>query len=163
MAHSAGFPLPFDKLNLNFMPERAKRRTAAATKPALEFNHAMLYTRDLAASRRFYVDLLGFEVIEEMMPYYARLRAAKGTGTLAIHALEPGKTLPAAGGIRLYFEAADLDKVCKNLETAGIRFDQSPKMMPWGWQHAYLSDPDGHELSLYRAGAKRFQKTKFPR
>jgi hypothetical protein len=36
-------------------------------------------------------------------------------------------------------------------------------MMPWGWKHAYLSDPDGHELSLYRAGAKRFQKTKAPR
>jgi catechol 2,3-dioxygenase-like lactoylglutathione lyase family enzyme len=143
------------------MPERSKRRkTAAATKPALEFNHAMLYTRDLAASRRFYVDLLGFKVIEEMLPYYARLRAAKGTGTLAIHALEPGKTLPGAGGIRLYFETADLDKVAKHLEGAGIRFDQPPKMMPWGWKHAYLSDPDGHEISLYRAGAKRFQKTK---
>jgi catechol 2,3-dioxygenase-like lactoylglutathione lyase family enzyme len=79
------------------MPERRKRK-AAAVKPALSFNHAMLYSRDLAASRRFYVDLLGFEVIEEQLPYYARLRAARGTGTLAIHALEPGKTLPAAGG-----------------------------------------------------------------
>jgi hypothetical protein len=31
--------------------------------------------------------------------------------------------------------------------------------MPWGWKHAYLDDPDGHEVSLYWAGAKRFKKT----
>jgi hypothetical protein len=31
--------------------------------------------------------------------------------------------------------------------------------MPWGWRHAYLDDPDGHEVSLYWAGRKRFQKT----
>jgi hypothetical protein len=30
--------------------------------------------------------------------------------------------------------------------------------MPWGWKHAYLDDPDGHELSLYWAGKKRLQK-----
>jgi hypothetical protein len=27
-------------------------------------------------------------------------------------------------------------------------------MMPWGWRHAYLNDPDGHEISLYWAGEK---------
>jgi hypothetical protein len=30
-----------------------------------------------------------------------------------------------------------------------------PQDMPWGWRHAYLKDPDGHPLSLYRAGASR--------
>jgi hypothetical protein len=23
-----------------------------------------------------------------------------------------------------------------------------PEVMPWGWKHAYLDDPDGHEVSL---------------
>ena len=32
-------------------------------------------------------------------------------------------------------------------------------MMPWGWRHAYLNDPDGHEISLYWAGENRMQKT----
>jgi hypothetical protein len=32
--------------------------------------------------------------------------------------------------------------------------------MPWGWEHAYLNDPDGHEVSLYWAGDKRFRKSK---
>jgi hypothetical protein len=34
---------------------------------------------------------------------------------------------------------------------------QLPKAMPWGWTHAYLNDPDGHEVSLYSAGAKRLR------
>ena len=32
-------------------------------------------------------------------------------------------------------------------------------MMPWGWRHAYLNDPDGHEISLYWAGGNRMKKT----
>jgi len=32
-------------------------------------------------------------------------------------------------------------------------------MMPWGWRHAYLNDPDGHEISLYWAGENRMRKT----
>ena len=31
--------------------------------------------------------------------------------------------------------------------------------MPWGWRHAYLNDPDGHEISLYWAGENRMKKT----
>jgi len=31
-------------------------------------------------------------------------------------------------------------------------------MMPWGSKHAYLNDPDGHEVSLSFAGAKREEK-----
>ena len=32
-------------------------------------------------------------------------------------------------------------------------------MMPWGWRHAYLNDPEGHEISLYWAGEQRMQKS----
>jgi hypothetical protein len=31
--------------------------------------------------------------------------------------------------------------------------------MPWGWTHAYLTDPEGHEISLYSAGEARFHPT----
>jgi len=40
-----------------------------------------------------------------------------------------------------------------------VYITQMPRMMPWGWRHAYLDDPDGHELSLYWAGANRMKKT----
>ncbi len=58
---------------------------------------------------------------------------------------------------RLYFEVRELDALCKSLQAAGVEMTQLPKPMPWGWTHAYLNDPDGHEVSLYWAGAKRLR------
>lgn len=143
-------------------PARAK---PPAKKPRptsqLAFHHAMLYTRDLDRSLAFYRDLLGFRVIDEYPRAYARLVAPKGHGTIAIHALETGQWLdPSRGGMRLYFEVQRLAVFCKRLAMQGVHFEQLPQKMPWGWQHAYLRDPDGHELSLFWAGAARLRKTK---
>jgi len=136
-----------------------KKRPKKGVVPALTFNHAMVYVRELAPALHFYAGLLGFKVIEVYHNAYARLRSASGQGTIALHLIEPGKTLPPGDGIRLYFEIRGLDKVCRNLEAAGTSFTQPPKMMPWGWKHAYLNDPDGHEVSLYWVGRKRLQKS----
>ncbi|SRR5579883_226780 len=133
----------------------------------LDFNHAMLYTRDVAASLKFYSERLGFKVVEtfewQTRIVYARLKASKGSGTLALHMPEPGQSVPPSDGVRLYFETKDLEKFCKELEAAGVTIKKPPKLMPWGWMHAYLDDPDGHEISLYWAGAKRFRKSKMAR
>jgi catechol 2,3-dioxygenase-like lactoylglutathione lyase family enzyme len=129
----------------------------------LEFNHAMVYTRDVSRALEFYRDLLGFEVLEEFRGgprlVYARLKPPTGTATIALHLLGPGEELHP-GGIRLYFEIRDLDKFCKRIEARGAKFSKQPALMPWGWKHAYLDDPDGHEVSLYWAGAKRMKKSK---
>jgi catechol 2,3-dioxygenase-like lactoylglutathione lyase family enzyme len=119
----------------------------------------MVYVRDLARAQHFYADLLGLKVIEEFGGCYTRLRSPRGQTTLALHLVEPGKALPDADGVRLYFETKDLDTVCAVLEASGAVLTQPPKLMPWGWKHAYLNDPDGHEVSIYWAGRKRFQKT----
>ena len=128
----------------------------------LDFNHAMIYSRDVARALGFYRDLLGLELLEQYqhgdLVVYARLKAT-GSSTIALHLLAPGETL-ATGGIRLYFEVRALDRFCKKLEAAGAKFSKPPAMMPWGWRHAYLNDPDGHEVSLYWAGSKRLKKAK---
>jgi len=140
------------------------QKRATKTEAELSFNHAMVYSQDVGQALAFYRDLLGFKVVEEMdyggRTVYARLRAGRGDGTLALHMVEPGKTLPPEDGIRLYFEVKDLEKFCGRLQAAGVRFSKMPAVMPWGWKHAYLDDPDGHEVSLYWAGAKRFKKSK---
>ena len=142
----------------------AKDTTKKASPRGLDFNHAMIYSNDVGRALGFYRDLLGFKLIEDMdyggRKVYARLRAGRGHGTIAIHMMEPGKTLPAGDGIRLYFEIKELDKFCAQLQKSGAKFSQLPKAMPWGWKHAYLDDPDGHEVSLYWAGTKRFRKSK---
>jgi catechol 2,3-dioxygenase-like lactoylglutathione lyase family enzyme len=148
----------------------SKKKQASRRKDSsygLEFNHAMIYTRDAARAVEFYSGRLGFKVIDEFrhngLLVYVRLVAPRGDSTIALHLLEPGKTLPDNEGVRLYFEVKNLAVFCKFLEAAGIAFDSPPKLMPWGWQHAYLRDPDGHELSLYWAGSGRLRPTSIRR
>lgn len=132
----------------------------------LQFNHAMIYSRNVAEALRFYRDLLGFELLEEYpSPHglmYARLRVPETDATIALHLLERGQTMQP-GGIRLYFEVRGLDAFCKRLVKSGAKFSKPPAMMPWGWKHAYLDDPDGHEVSLYRAGPKRLKGARLRR
>jgi len=143
----------------------AKKQSSAGKKrrPEVSFNHAMIYVRDVARALDFYQRLLGFHVIEAVQGgprlVYARLRAPAGTGTIALHQVEAGQELPAFDSMRLYFEVKELDAFCKLLAAEGVEITQMPKPMPWGWMHAYMNDPDGHEVSLYWAGAKRLRKT----
>jgi uncharacterized glyoxalase superfamily protein PhnB len=60
--------------------------------------------------------------------------------------------------VRLYFEGGDVDEFCHKLQKKGFYITQMPRMMPRGWRHAYLNDPDGHEIRLYWAGENRMQK-----
>ncbi len=137
----------------------APKSTASA---GLNFNQAMIYAKDVARGAAFYKDILGFKVIEEFVfektVVYARLRAPAGEGTIALHQANPGQNI-TSDGVRLYFEIEALDDFCEKLRKRGFYFTQLPRMMPWGWRHAYLNDPDGHEISLYWAGEKRFKKT----
>lgn len=128
----------------------------------LIFNHAMIYVKDVERGMNFYRDWLGFKLIEDFRyegrPVYARLRAPGGDGTIALHQAGPGASV-ASEGVRLYFEVRDLDDFCQKLRKRGFYFTQLPQMMPWGWRHAYLNDPEGHEISLYWAGENRMKKT----
>ncbi len=122
------------------------------------FNHAMIYVADLARALDFYADKLRFRPIQSEAPYYARLRSPTGSTTIALHLLEPGQS-SSADGVRLYFEVKSVGPLCKRLQKAGVEFRQMPKKEPWGWTHAYLNDPDGHEISLYWAGKLRLAKS----
>lgn len=128
----------------------------------LTFNHAMVYAANVERALGFYRDLLGFKLVDEFRhegkPVYARLRAPGGDGTIALHLAGPGTPL-ASDGVRLYFEIRELDNFCHKLQAKGFYITQMPRMMPWGWRHAYLNDPDGHEISLYWAGENRMKKT----
>jgi catechol 2,3-dioxygenase-like lactoylglutathione lyase family enzyme len=132
----------------------ARPRTAGR----VTLNHVIVYVRDVERSLRFYRDRLGFRTIEAM-PGYARLRSPLGGATIALHASPARRPSTGTRPVVLYFEAPDLERLCQRLRRGGVRFEQLPRRMPWGWEHAYLRDPDGHSISLYRAGRKRFRPT----
>ncbi len=140
----------------------APQKTSPDTSGQLSFNHAMIYLKDVGGGIDFYRRWLGFKLIEDFRhegrSVYARLRAPGGDGTIALHQAGPGASV-ASDGVRLYFEVRDLDDFCQNLRKRGFYFTQSPQMMPWGWRHAYLNDPEGHEISLYWAGEQRMAKS----
>ncbi|MGC2325018.1 MAG: VOC family protein [Terriglobales bacterium] len=140
----------------------APQPAAEAGGDKLSFNHAMVYARDVQRALGFYRDLMGFKLVDEFRhegnPVYARLRAPGGDGTIALHLAGPGTPL-ASDGVRLYFEIRELDDFCRKLQAKGFYITQMPRMMPWGWRHAYLNDPDGHEISLYWAGENRMKRT----
>jgi len=141
-----------------------KKSAAAAPDPgsSLTFNHAMIYAKDVQRALDFYRGWMGFKLLEDFRyegkVVYARLRAPGGDGTIALHQAGPGASV-ASDGVRLYFEVRDLDEFCRKLQKRGFYITQLPTMMPWGWRHAYLNDPEGHEISLYWAGENRMQKT----
>src|SRR5580765_266727 len=140
----------------------APQRAAGVSGEKLTFNHAMVYAADVRRALGFYRDLLGFKLVDEFrhedIPVYARLRAPGGDGTIALHLAGPGTPL-ASDGVRLYFEIREVDDFCRKLQAKGFYITQMPRMMPWGWRHAYLNDPDGHEISIYWAGENRMKKT----
>jgi catechol 2,3-dioxygenase-like lactoylglutathione lyase family enzyme len=149
-------------------PAKTVTKSIAAKKGAergipLDFNHAMLYSSDVSRAVEFYCRRLAFQMVDEFRHdgrlLYARLRAPSGSGTIALHQLEEGNAIPPDEGVRLYFEVRGLDEFCRKLESRGRVLDSLPKSMPWGWRHAYLHDPDGHEISLYWAGENRFRRT----
>jgi catechol 2,3-dioxygenase-like lactoylglutathione lyase family enzyme len=153
---------PAPKAPVKKVLTKAAVPSAPSSDGKLTFNHAMIYVKDVNRALGFYRDLLGFKLIEDFRfdgtPVYARLRAPSGDGTIALHQAGPGASL-VSDGVRLYFEIADLDEFCRKLVRKGFYITQMPRMMEWGWRHAYLNDPDGHEISLYWAGEMRWQRS----
>lgn len=139
-----------------------KATVAAKSEGKLTFNHAMVYVKDVGRALGFYRDLLGFKLIEDFLyedkPVYARLRAPGGDGTIALHQAGADGSV-SSDGVRLYFEVRELDEFCRKLRQKNFYITKLPRMMPWGWRHAYLNDPDGHEISLYWAGENRMKRT----
>jgi catechol 2,3-dioxygenase-like lactoylglutathione lyase family enzyme len=150
------------KAALQTKSQASKAATAGEADRKLSFNHAMVYVKDVERGLGFYRDLLGFKLIDdfryENKPVYARLRAPGGDGTIALHQAGPDASV-LSDGVRLYFEVRELDDYCRKLQQKGFYVTRLPRMMPWGWRHAYLNDPDGHEISLYWAGDNRMKKT----
>src|SRR5215469_4003322 len=169
--HIASFKPIVDYTHALFYPFLVPSKTREYTKPRVNDSKCLpicttytgtLYPPFTSLLYIFYRDLLGFKLIEdfryENKPVYARLRAPGGDGTIALHQAGPEASV-LSDGVRLYFEVRELDDFCRNLQKKGFYITQLPRMMPWGWRHAYLNDPDGHEISLYWAGENRMKKT----
>lgn len=106
-------------------------------------SHLFVHVRSLAEARRFYVDLLGLEVLIEE-PGYLRVGNADGWH-MGMEEAEP----VGADGLELVLRVDDVDEAFRRLSDAGVTFETEPEDMEWGARHAWLRDPSGYRLSIY--------------
>lgn len=120
--------------------------------PALgSLNHLTLSVRDLARSERFYVDLLGMQLLVRW-PRGRYLRSGQTWVCLTLDHRRGGE--PAAEYTHLAFSPArpeDFDPLVARLEAAGVRSWQDDSSE--GASHYFL-DPDGHKLELHTTGLR---------
>jgi len=116
----------------------------------MNLNEISLPTKDIKVSIAFY-QTLGLRLIVET-GIYARFEMPDGEATMSLH-----RTDAKLGeeGVYVYFECVDLDERVKALKARGIIFENEPKDQRWLWREAWLKDPAGNRLCLYRAGENR--------
>ena len=117
----------------------------------MNLNQVTIFSSKAAALAEFY-QKLGLRLIVDSLPRYARLECPDGDATLSVHAAE---TDNAAASIVLYFECEDLDEKVSALKAEGLEFEQDPTDQTWLWREAYLRDPAGNRICLFRAGENR--------
>ncbi|MCD2317542.1 bifunctional hydroxymethylpyrimidine kinase/phosphomethylpyrimidine kinase [Sphingomonas sp. IC-11] len=110
-------------------------------------NHVTLPADDHAASISFY-RALGLTMIVESAGRYARFESVGGT-TLSVEAVDEIGDRPV-----IFVEVADLDSAVASARAQGIAV-ADPRVEPWGWREARLTDPAGNKLCLYVAGENR--------
>jgi catechol 2,3-dioxygenase-like lactoylglutathione lyase family enzyme len=123
--------------------------------------HLALNVHDLAAMKRFYVDVLGFAV--EWEPDPDNVYLSSGIDNLALHRSTDGGHAgppPHAGAdprvspgaldhLGLIVRAADdVDRWAAFLESRGVTLDAKPKTHRDGARSCYFSDPDGNHVQI---------------
>lgn len=105
-------------------------------------NYLELSAPDLAASRSFYEDALGFTFTDYGDAYAAAEGAPVEIGLAA--GSEPAAPLPT-------FETDDLDQAQAAVVAAGGRITRDAFAYPGGRRFQFL-DPGGNELAIYQTG-----------
>jgi catechol 2,3-dioxygenase-like lactoylglutathione lyase family enzyme len=110
--------------------------------------HLALNVRDLAAMKRFYVDLLGFAV--EWEPDPDNVYLSSGIDNLALHRSGGGHAGPGAlDHLGLIVRSADdVDKWAAFLESRSVTLKALPKTHRDGARSLYFQDPDGNSIQI---------------
>ena len=117
----------------------------------MNLNQVTIFSQRTVETVEFF-EKLGLRRIVDSLPRYARLECPDGEATLSVNIADD---VIAANNIVLYFECDDLDDRVAQLKSAGLAFDEDPTDRPWLWRQAYLKDPNGNKICLFKAGENR--------
>jgi catechol 2,3-dioxygenase-like lactoylglutathione lyase family enzyme len=111
---------------------------------------------DVARAVAFYRDLLEFDVVEEMLPAFARVRLGDldlwlaGPASSAARPMPDGRQPVPGGWSRLVIEVDDLDAFVARLRNVGTTFRNDVVSGPGGKQ-IIINDPSGNAVELFEA------------
>lgn len=117
---------------------------AAAEPRTLGFAHLLLQVRDIDASKRFYIDLLGFTVrpakpLADGRPFVPFLQGI---------ALTTGAPEAPPQIDHIAFRVQNVTALAARLREAGVRFFEDLHDGIYG-RTVYVADPDGTKIELY--------------
>ena len=107
--------------------------------------HLFVHVTSLEATRHFYIDYLGLEVLTDDEGY---LRVGGGDG-FHMGFEERDWADVGAPGIQINVRVDDVDETWRRLREEGVPMSGPPEDQEWGTRQAWLFDPDGYRLSIY--------------
>jgi catechol 2,3-dioxygenase-like lactoylglutathione lyase family enzyme len=116
----------------------------------MRLNQVTVTTSDMPAAIAFY-ELLGLRLIV-LSPHYARFEMPDGEATFSVHFSVGDAARENAPTV--YFECDDLDEEVARLRRVDVAIE-GPKNQTWLWREAWLRDPAGNAVCLYKAGDMR--------
>jgi catechol 2,3-dioxygenase-like lactoylglutathione lyase family enzyme len=114
---------------------------------------------DVDAAVKFYVDVLGFELVERWGPPFAMVKRAdltlwlSGPGSSASRPLADGSRPLPGGWNRLVVETDDLAALMDRLTRSGARFRSEIVLGPGGKQ-VLVDDPSGNPIELFESSVQ---------
>ncbi len=116
-------------------------------------DYTILFARDLPAMRRFYAEVMRFDVYHELADNWIEFRV--GANILAL--AKPGMIVPdlpppaGAASVQLAFRVRreEVDAIEAALRDEGVAIVSPATDQHWGHRTMFFRDPDGNLLEIY--------------
>lgn len=116
----------------------------------MKLKNILIVVNDIEASKRFYKDLFGLDVIMDNEGNAILTEGLVLQDKQAWEACIQKNTIPQSHDTVLYFEEPDINRFLKKLEESPyeIKYIQKELENSWGRQVVRIYDPDGHVIEI---------------
>jgi catechol 2,3-dioxygenase-like lactoylglutathione lyase family enzyme len=120
--------------------------------PSIKQQITFLYTRDLAATARFYEEVMGLAL--KLDQGSCRIYQISSDGFLGFCQRDEapqGPSDPGAGAIILTLVTDEVDAWYERLKEQGVSFEKAPEVnSQYNIYHCFLRDPNGYLIEIQR-------------
>jgi lactoylglutathione lyase len=115
-----------------------------------------IFPSDLDRTLRFYIDVLGFDVVRDERrahpPYLAMRRGDVHLGAVSRPPIADPEARRPPTGVELVLEVDDVDAERARISTTNWLVTEDLTLRPWGLRDFRLLDPDGYYWRITQAG-----------